>query len=423
MAHILILGGGASGLAAALAAAQAGPAGTRITVLERGPRVGRKLLATGNGRCNISNADLSPQHYFTSDPAALALCLETVQNADPLGWLGRLGLLCAAPDEAGRIYPYSNQAQDVLDLLLDRLTRAGVSLQTGVQVVGLRQQRSGWAVACAEGRPWNADAVICALGGSAGPQFGTDGFGPALAKNCGMQVEPLYPCLVPLQCGGVDGTLAGLRARGTVSLFDGGRFVAAERGEIQFTGYGLSGIAVMQLSGLLRPRESLRAPELRLDLFPAWETTALAALLQTRAETVPELTAAQTMTGLISKRIGLAVWKSASLGSETRPAAGLRPEEWRTLAHTFKSWRFPVTGPLGWKQAQTTGGGLALGEIEPDTFALRGCRGLYFVGETLDCAGTCGGYNLHWAFGTGLAAGRAAAQRAARAQPRKKHAT
>lgn len=408
--RIVILGGGAAGLAAAIAAAEQAPAGCEVLVLERNPRVGRKLLATGNGRCNLSNAVRGPEWYFSADRAALERCLAAVERADPVGWLAARGLWCREPDEAGRIYPYSNQASDVLNLLLARLERSGVRLRTECRVKAIGQQRGGWSVQT-EGETLFADAVICALGGSAGPQFGTDGFGPMLAGRCGLRVEPLYPCLVPLQCEKAQvAGLAGIRVRADVSLYDGGRCLRTERGEVQFTEYGLSGIAVMQLSGLLRPGGP-KVPELRLDLFPQWGEADLTEALRRRGGASQE----ELMTGLLNRRVGAAVWKAAGLGAE------LTEQGWAALAHTLKSWRFTGLAPLGWQQAQTTGGGLALREVDPGSFMLRGCPGLYFVGETLDCAGCCGGYNLHWAFGTGILAGTHAAKsvRPARAGKRK----
>ena len=184
MAHILILGGGAAGLAAALAAAQTDPT-ARVTVLERSPRPGKKLLATGNGR------------YSSADRAALDALLRTVNAADPLGWFRALGLYTRT-DETGRVYPYSNQAADVLALLEHHLARCGVEVRTGCTVQTLSQSRGGYVVlfSNADGadESLRADAVVCAMGGSAGPQFGTDGFGPRFAAQCGGALAPLYPC-------------------------------------------------------------------------------------------------------------------------------------------------------------------------------------------------------------------------------------
>ena len=201
--------------------------------------------------------------------------------------------------------------------------------------------------------------------------------------------------------------LAGIRAKGCASLLDGadGRVLAREMGEVQFTEYGLSGICIMQLSGLLSPGRGPKRPVVALDLFPALSETELAALFAQRVGLLGS-EAAEFWLGLLPAKLGRALWADAGLPENAR---ALPASAWPKLAATAKCWRFEDLTPCGWKQAQTTGGGLLLDEVEDD-FQFKGCPGLYFVGETLDCAGSCGGYNLHWAFGSGIIAGRAAAK-------------
>ena len=310
------------------------------------------------------------------------------------------------------MYPYSNQAADVLALLEHHLAALGVELRTGCTVRSLSQSRGGYDLQFeteAGRESLRADAVICAMGGNAGPQFGTDGFGTRFAAQCGGKLEPLYPCLTALQTAKPNRSLAGIRAKAAATLLDLNRHctVAVENGEVQFTDYGLSGICIMQLSGLLAPGRSPKHPAVELDLFPAVPETELAALFAARAPLLAEDTAAAFWLGLLHGKLGRALWAAAAL-PDTAPHA-LPAGSWQKLARTAKHWRFEGLTPCGWRQAQTTGGGLALTEVEP-TFQFKGCPGLYFVGETLDCAGSCGGFNLHWAFGSGLAAGRDAAK-------------
>lgn len=408
MKEILILGGGASGLAAAIGAAQTGGKGVHVTLVDQNPAPGKKLLATGNGRCNLDNAASSdPGRYFTASPRALAALLGVIHQADLPGWWEKLGLVTRT-DEEGRLYPYSNQAADLTGLLLRWVEALGIQCRTDCRILELGQKGRRYAVQVEQNgnkQLLTADRVICALGGSAGPQFGTGGFGPALARRCGGKCEPLYPCLTPIRCGdpALLQKLSGLRVRGTVTLLDGDKPLARESGEIQFANYGLSGICVMQLSGLLAPGRGPAKPALALDLFPDREAPALADLFARRAAGLPDPGA--FWQGLLDQRLGDALWAAAGLGK----AAQTGPAGWQALAALCKGWRFENPTLCGWKQAQTTGGGLSLEELEPD-FQLKGCRGLYFVGETLDCAGSCGGFNLHWAFGSGLTAGRSAAK-------------
>ena len=419
MPNILILGGGAAGLAAALAAAQSAPA-AQVIVLERNPKPGKKLLATGNGRCNLDNTGIAPELYFTADPAALRPLLDAVNTADPLRWFRALGLYTRT-DEAGRVYPYSNQAADVLALLEHHLAQHHVQLRTGCTVRTLSQSRSGYAVQfeTAEGstETLRADAVICAMGGNAGPQFGTDGFGTRFAAQCGGKLEPLYPCLTALQTAKPNRSLAGIRAKAAATLLDLDRHctVAVENGEVQFTDYGLSGICIMQLSGHLAPGRGPKRPAVELDLFPMLDETALTALFAARVPLLPGKAPADFWTGLLNPKLGRALWAAAKLPE--KPVDTLPDAAWQVLANAAKHWLFEGLTPCGWKQAQTTGGGLSLTEVTP-SFQFKGCPGLYFVGETLDCAGSCGGFNLHWAFGSGITAGRDAVRSLKRPAPK-----
>ena len=196
------------------------------------------------------------------------------------------------------------------------------------------------------------------------------------------------------------------------SLLDGSRVLATETGEVQFTDYGLSGICIMQLSGLLAPGRSPKAPAVELDLFPALDEAELTALFRSHAAQTAGDSPAGFWLGLLNRKLGCAVWSAAGLRDGNAPAV-LTAGQWQKLARTAKHWRFEGLTPCGWKQAQVTGGGLSLREVDAH-FQFQGCPGLYFVGETLDCAGSCGGFNLHWAFGSGIAAGRDAARRVQR---------
>jgi len=405
MRQILVLGGGAAGIVAAIAAAEQGGNDVKVTLLERNPRIGKKLLATGNGRCNLDNDRIRMEDYFTSDRETLGQMLEAIGQNGVTNWFADHGLLVTG-DEAGRVYPYSNQAADVLNLLLYWLEKLGVEVRTGCTVTALEPGK----VTLDGGEVLKADKIICAFGGSAGPQFGTDGNGVLMLRSMGYKATALYPCLVPLKCKKAQiAGLSGIRVKCTASLYDGEKLIHAERGEVQFTDYGLSGIAVMQLSGHLGQQRRLRRGHIRLDLFPGFGEEALAEFLKQRCAALPGCSVEQYMTGLLNKRVASAVWKTLELGELSRKADSLTAQEWEVFAYGLKNWCFSELEDTGWKNAQTTGGGVRLACLEPGSFMLRDCPGVYVVGETVDCAGACGGFNLHFAFGSGILAGRHAA--------------
>ena len=408
---VLIIGGGASGLAAALAAAEV-LGGQRVAVLERLDRVGKKLLATGNGRCNLTNRNAAPEHYHTAHPGRLARMLERVPPEAALDFFAGLGLLCdTQPD--GRVYPYCYQASMVLDVLRAALERAGVSAVCGQTAARFCRDGGGLAVETQEGNRYRAARVILAAGGGAAPQFGTDGAGYALARGGGHSVRTPYPCLVPLRCAAFPAGLKGLRANGVLTLLDAGRPLRAARGEIQFAEYGLSGIPAMQLSCLL---PQARQPQAAVDLLPQLSIEEVRGMLEARCQSSAFPTLETLLLGLVGKRLGYTAMKACGLQPLSRASAGLSPAERGALAETLKNWRFAVTGTLPWAQAQATGGGVPLCEVD-ENGASRKCPGLYLVGEVLDAVGECGGFNLQWAWATGIAAGRAAGQAALEGTP------
>ena len=407
MKHILVIGGGAAGLAAAITAARENPA-TRVTVLERMDRVGKKILATGNGRCNLTNMGASFAHFYSSDKGALKRALEGMTPASVVDFFASLGLLCQEEDE-GRVYPYCKQASMVLDVLLQALERLNITVQCSCAVTGIGRNKGKFAVKTADGQTLNADAVILTCGGKAAPKLGSDGSGYGLVKAVGHSCTALYPALVAFQCdmNGLGG-LKGIRAEAGLTLLAGNHLLGKEVGEVQFTEYGLSGIPAMQLSGRLsRLRKGEKCTAL-VDLFPAWEHEALFRNLKTRQKT--QETLENLLLGTVHKRLAYAVLKSAGLQPLSRPAASLTPAELHRLADTLKAWPFPVTGTQGWDNAQVTGGGIPLAEIDSITMESKTQPGLYLAGEVLDVAGDCGGFNLHWAWCSGIRAGKASAK-------------
>ena len=410
MKRILVLGGGASGIVAAISAAEHAAADTEVILLEQNAKLGKKLLATGNGRCNLDNLHCSTDHYFTSSRETAAEMLEYIAQINLPQWFAARGLLCREADE-GRLYPYSNQAADVVNLLTYRLKQTGVQIYTDCRVTNINRNHSVYIINTADGAEFYGDAVICAMGGNAGPQFGSEGFGIRAAFRANCLMEPLYPCLVPLKCNPVQVQgLSGIRVKAEAALYDGDTHLHTENGEIQFTDYGLSGIAIMQLSGWLGPQYNLNCPNIRLNLFPHYTVAALTDLLFSRVQQMPGASVADYMVGLVHPQAGLAVWQAQQLGDINRTAASVTREEWGLFAHGLQNWTFADLADIGWKHAQTTGGGIALQQLESYSFQLKDSPGLYFTGETADCAGYCGGYNLHWAFGSGILAGKHAAE-------------
>ncbi len=410
---IVVVGGGAAGLAAAITAAKTAP-DVRVLLLEKAPRVGRKLLATGNGRCNLTNTDLGAKDYAGADAAALAAFLDGHSSTDTVVWFSGLGLLTGREED--RVYPYCRQAAAVLDVLRFTAAVVGVITLCGCQVTDITDPCRLAVQAGEHDLSLTADRVILAAGGMAAPALGGGADGYTLAKQLGHSCTDLAPGLAALRCrlpAGQTGEkaadllsgLKGIRANAAVTLYDGNASLAAETGEVQFGEGTLSGIPVLQLSLLL---PNCLTPRITVDLLPQLPLAQLQELLQFRCK-VPGVTLEDLLLGTVHKKLGYAALKAAGLAPLSRAAAQLTAAETARLAATLKALPFAVLGTAGWESAQTTVGGIPLAELEPQTCRSRKNDWLYLAGEVLDAAGRCGGYNLDWAFTTGRRAGRAAA--------------
>ncbi len=401
MKDILIIGGGAAGIAAAIRAAQTNPH-ARVTIAEGLEQPGKKLLVTGNGRCNLTNLDIRPAHYHSSQPDALATLLESMPAARTMDFFASLGLLL--DEEEGRVYPYSHQAASVRETLLFALEQCGVVVRGRCRVRAVRFESERFAVQTDTGILY-ADAVILTAGGKAAPKQGTDGTSFALAKRLGHHWAPLFPALTAIKCAKpVCKQLKGVRTRGKLTLHKQGTVYGTDYGELQFTDFGISGIPAFQLSCLLGANP--RGFALSVDLLPQLDD--MPQQLHRRIACAPDAPIGRCLSGWLHSRLLGAALQQAQQDAGTR-AGALSEQDIRRLSDVLKAWQFPVTGVLAWDKAQATGGGVLLEEIDA-RFASRVCPGLYLAGEILDVVGDCGGYNLHWAWCSGMTAGESAAR-------------
>ena len=423
MSHIIIIGGGASGLMAALSAARAAAADSSVTLLERQARVGRKLAASGNGRCNLSNQNaLPPQlqlHYHGIEPDFCRPALSAFGPRATLEFLAGLGLLTATEAD-GRVYPFSDTANSVCDVLRLSLEQDGSRLVCGAEAVSARREpASGDFVVQArlqeEGRVreqvYRGQRLIVACGGLAGARLGGCGDGYRLLQGFGHQRSPLYPALTQIKTDNrLVRPLKGVRAAAALTLLDGEQKpLVHSQGEVQFTDFGVSGPAAFELSRAVscRPGQEL---SLRLDLLPQLSREELLQHLCRRRQAFPRLTADHLLTGSLHNRLGLVLCRQAGL-EPGQPLDRLSREQLARLCALVKAWGLPVGGVLGFEAAQVTAGGVLTRDFDPQTLESRLAPGLYACGEVLDIDGDCGGYNLQWAWSSGYLAGRAAASR------------
>lgn len=395
--NVCVIGGGAAGMLAALTAAENGH---RVLLLERQSRVGRKLLATGNGRCNLSNHHVSPAHYH-GGAGFCDFALSQFDVGETLQYFASLGLLTVS-EASGRIYPMSNMAGSVLDVLRYALERPEIDLQTGQTVTAVRKTPEGFSVKT-ETDTFSARCLILAAGGAAGSKVGGGMDGYRLAKSLGHHRTALYPSLVQLK---TDPTypraLKGVKAQCGISICRGSQVLARNSGEVLFTEYGVSGPAIFDLSRSV----SAGGSDLTclLNFFPDWEEAEVLHWLSQRQAAMAAHEASTLLTGSCHTRLGQMICKSA--GFTNQRAAGLTRDDLRRIARQATHFALPITGTCGFDQAQVTAGGLDTSEFDPRTLQSRLVPGLYACGELLDIDGDCGGYNLQWAWSSGRLAGK-----------------
>ena len=404
---VIIVGGGAAGLAAAVFLGRSAN-GRRVAVLEKGPRVGKKLMATGNGTCNLTNVNATAADYHGA-PRLADAALSAFSVADTMDFFTSIGVDCATrPD--GKVYPLSEQAGAVLDALRLEAQALGVEMICDTKATALKQQGNTWCVVC-ENAKYVTKNVLVTVGGAAAPALGGSAEGYRLLTDLGCVKTPLFPSIVQIRTAtDFVRSVKGIRVDATVTLRTDGRVAAQSTGEVLFTDYGLSGPAVMFVSRIVADWERQKRGEVVacLDLLPDWDSDKLLSRIRQRSQ-LKGRTMEDLLTGLLHKRVGQTVLRVAEVLPLTREVASLTEKELRRIVKTIKNWVLPVTGTQGFGGAQVTAGGIAATEIDPSTFAVKRHFGLFAAGEVLDVDGDCGGFNLQFAWSSAYVAAKAIA--------------
>ena len=403
MRTVAVIGGGASGMMAAVTAASEG---ARVILLEHKDRIGKKILSTGNGRCNFTNIHQEPICYHSEDPLFPWEVVERFNAQAVISFFFQLGVY--SKNRNGYIYPNSDQASAVLDAFRMELDRLKVEIRTGVECREIRPGKKGFTV-LTDQEPVRADRVILCAGSKAAPTTGSDGSGYDLAKKLGHRILPVLPALTALKCEEkFFKSIAGVRANGSVSIWSGGECIAKDTGEIQLTDYGISGIPVFQVSRyaskLLYEKKEMDAV---LDFMPDFTKEQTNAFLRARAKTRPDKSAEMFLIGLFHKKL-CDLWIRLSEIPRQRKAGELTEDEIARLTDLIKEFRVRVRETNPYDKAQVCCGGVDTREVNPETLESVYVPGVYFAGEILDVDGMCGGYNLTFAWASGYVAGKAA---------------
>ena len=382
---VIVIGGGASGMIAAISAARCG---SQVTLLEKEEKLGRKLLATGNGKCNFTNEYQDISCYYTQDKAFVSSVLQSFGKTETLAFFQELGIL--PMEKNGYYYPHSGQAESVVRLLQQELVRLKVKIKSKEYVKRIYRSKEG--LFCVETGTYiyEGKKVILAAGGKASPVLGSDGSSYQLVKALGHSLTPLYPGLTGLVSKeSYFSKLAGVRAQAKLSLLVEGEALQKEAGEVQMAAYGLSGIPIFQLCrSACEALAAGKKTEIFLDFLPELSEEEFLSYLESLEKRNTGLSKKELSAGIFDKKLAEVLAQKGICGG--------------------KALLVPICDHRGFEQAQVTAGGVKLSEIVPETMESKIQPGLYITGELLDVDGICGGYNLQWAWSSGYLAGIAA---------------
>ncbi len=397
---VIIIGGGAAGMMAAI---QVGKRGRKCLILEHNNRLGKKILATGNGKCNYTNLYQGMECYRGSNPEFAWNIVSKFDCNKTLDFFKELGILPKFRN--GYAYPNSEQAASIADVLALECARYQVKIKLSEHVVDVKKEKDTFFVST-ETYTYESSTVILATGGCAAIKQGSDGSGYPIAQSFGHSLLPSFPALVQLKTKEKYGkVISGVRCEAKGKILCDQKEVTFESGEFLFTDYGVSGIPIFQMSRFaLALLEQQKTPRLYLDFFPEMTEEECFSYLKQRFVNGGYKTAEQVMIGMLNHKLSYLLLTECKI-SCSKPATEVSDQELKQFTRYLKNFAFTITGSNGFEQAQVSAGGVSTTEVDENTMESKLVKGLFFAGEILDVDGTCGGYNLQWAWSSGFLAG------------------
>jgi len=403
--NICVIGGGAAGCFAAITAKQTNPT-AHVTIYERKGRIAKKILASGNGRCNLSNLYASSSHYYGEDPSFVDPALDKLYPEKTLDIFAELGLLCKI-EHGGRVFPHSAQANSVVDVLRLTLSSIDVEIITDAEVSGIQPTNSGFTVDYSiNGASYtmlHKRVIVCA-GGKSAPSLGGSALGHKLLAALGHTITKTTPVLGQLRADvSLCKPLKGVRADCKITAYSGQAKVCYSEGDVIFADYGLSGSAILDISKVLHLHQYV---SLSLDFMKEHSRTSVLNMLHSRRNFSAFPTLDTFFTGMLHKTIGHAVLRKSGFNDLCAPSASISDDDISILATGIKKFEIQVHGHNGFENSQATAGGALTCQFNPSTMESKLVPGLFAAGEVLDIFGDCGGFNLQWAWSSGYIAGQ-----------------
>ena len=403
---LVIIGGGASGMAAAIEAARHNPS-IEITILEKMDRLGKKLLATGNGRCNFSNVGACTDNYYGKNKHFVNYCLNEFTVDNTVNFFNSMGIF-PKEEERGKLYPFSAQASGVLDCLRLEIEHLGIKVINNFYVASVTKTKNKFKIESkitktSKTEAIFADKLIIAGGGCASPNLGSDGSCFNIFKALGHTQTDIKPALVQLKTEPKEvKALQGIKVNACLKLLHNDMYIAEDEGELLFTDYGLSGPPIFNLSAKIPFKQNVTAV---IDFMPEYNPKDVFDILDFRRSCLSHTTMENFFTGILNKRIGNLIARRCNIEKLSFKVSALTNAQLWAMAAEIKEYQLSVLGTKGFSNAQVTAGGINTNEFNNKTMESLIIKGVYGCGEVLDIYGDCGGYNLQWAWSSGRLAG------------------
>lgn len=402
---IAIIGAGAAGIIAGITAKRENK-DLQIDLFDINSAIGKKILASGNGRCNISNMDCSVQNYIGENPNFVEFALKQFDYNSFKKFCKSIGLFLDEKED-GKVYPLSNEAKSVVNLLQNTLESLGINLILDTKVLDIQKEQENFKVVTNQKEYKDYDRVLISSGLGAAPQLNASEDGINIASNFGHSFNPTYPSLVGLHTNFEQNSrIQGVKTDSIVTLFIDGQKEKEIKGDLLFTKYGVSGFAILDISQYaVYPLSLYQNVQIAVNLFPNLGRNEVLGMVESLFKTVPKQNAMQLLTGIISNKLAPIIFELCKIDKESK-AEDINAKQIRAIVNTLINWRFKITDTQGFKHAEASGGGVRVDEVDSKTFESKKCRGLYFAGEVLDIVGNRGGYNLQFAWASGYLVGK-----------------
>ncbi|MFA5032730.1 MAG: NAD(P)/FAD-dependent oxidoreductase [bacterium] len=401
--EVIIIGGGASGLIAGISAARHGKNPKNILIIEKNPTLGRKITVTGNGRCNLTNTNITLDKYYGENTKCLNNIFGRFSHKDTVEFFESIGIILKTEDK-GRVFPITNQAITVLDLLIEEITHFRINIKTTERVNEITPINHGWKITTSKDS-YQSKYIILTTGGKSYPQLGSSGEGLEFVRKLGHRIVEPKPALVPIELSGNwFHKLQGVKSDVELTLISKNKAIATEKGELLFTHYGISGPIVMDMSRLIT--DYLPKPETKvfINFFPDFTVDKLTQFFISRGQAYPQKTFLNSLFGVLPKKLCYVLMRELGV-TEDKHIHQLSKKELCAIADRLIHWYIDIKQTRPFAESMVTAGGIAMDEVNSRTMESLKVKGLYFAGEILDIDGVSGGYNLQFAWSTGYIAG------------------